>query len=109
MPAKSLMFTAALALGALGLVLAPAASSAKDAPDPAPKFEAKAFYGTTCAGCHGAAGEGGFGPSLQKAEAKGDKFIAERIKKGSPKGMPPYAEQLSAADVKALTAFVKKL
>lgn len=109
MSAKHLLLTAALGLGALGLALSPAASLAKDAATPAPKFDAKAFFGTTCAGCHGAAGEGTFGPNLKKVEAKGDKFIAERIRKGSPKGMPPYEDQLSAADLKALTAFVKKL
>ncbi|MNS22210.1 Cytochrome c [compost metagenome] len=109
MSAKTLMVTAALGLGALGLFLAPAASLAKDAPAPAPTFEAKAFFGANCAGCHGAAGEGGFGPNLKKVEAKGDKFIAERLTQGSPKGMPAYAEQLSAGDLKALTAYVKKL
>ncbi len=105
MSPKTVLLTAAL-----GLILAPAASWAKDAPNSSsPKCEAKAFFGANCAGCHGAAGEGVFGPNLKKVEAKGDKFIAERLTKGSPKGMPAYAEQLSAADLKALTAFVKKL
>jgi mono/diheme cytochrome c family protein len=95
-----LLAVTALGLVALGTAAWPAFSA---------KFDAKAYYGSNCAVCHAAAGEGGMGPNLKKVEAKGDKFIATRITKGSPaKGMPPFAK-LGAADLKALTAYVKSL
>ena len=100
---------AAAVLGAIALGAASPALAAK-APAKAPaKFDAKAYFASNCAGCHGAKGEGTMAPNLQKVEAKGDKFIAHRITNGSPeKGMPPFA-QLSAAELKALTAYVKTL
>lgn len=93
-----LLTATALGLVALGTAAWPAYSA---------KFDAKAYYGSNCAACHGAAGQGGMGPNLKKVEAKGDKFIAMRITQGSPKGMPPF--KLGAADLKALTVYVKGL
>lgn len=72
-------------------------------------FVAAKFFGANCASCHGAAGQGGFGPSLTGVDAKGDAFITQRILKGSPKGMPPFAGRLTADELKALVAFVKGL
>jgi cytochrome c553 len=72
-------------------------------------FDAKAFFAGHCVACHGPAGAGGFGPDLRPVEAKGDDFIRNRIKTGSPKGMPPFASQLSPEDLDALIAFVKSL
>lgn len=71
--------------------------------------EAKAFFNSRCVACHGAGGAGGFGPDLRPVEAKGDAFIAQRIQKGSPKGMPPFEAQLSAAEVRNLVEYVKSL
>lgn len=71
--------------------------------------EAKAFFEARCVACHGAGGAGGFGPDLRPVEAKGDAFIAMRIQKGSPKGMPPFEAQLSATEVKNLVEYVKSL
>ncbi|MDB5097343.1 MAG: blue (type 1) copper domain protein [Cyanobacteria bacterium RYN_339] len=81
------------------------------APTPAAgaTFDAKAFFTGHCIACHGPLGAGGFGPDLRPVEAKGDDFIRNRIKTGSPKGMPPFASQLSPADLDALVAFVKSL
>jgi mono/diheme cytochrome c family protein len=94
-----------LAVTAVGLVAFGTAAW----PAHAAKFDAKAYYGSNCAMCHAATGEGGLGPNLKKVEAKGDKFIATPINKGNPtKGMPPFAK-LGAADLKALTAYVKGL
>jgi cytochrome c oxidase cbb3-type subunit 3 len=76
----------------------------------AAKFDAKGFFAQNCAACHGAKGQGGMGPNLSKVEAKGDKFIAERIKKGSSaKGMPPFESRLKGDELKALVAYVKSL
>ena len=84
------------------LVASPAAGS--PAPGAPPMFTQK------CAGCHGANGGGGLGPSLAGVEAKGDAFIRERILDGSPtKGMPAFRASLSDRDVDALVAYVKGL
>jgi mono/diheme cytochrome c family protein len=93
-----LLAATALGMVALGTAAWPAYSA---------KFDAKAYYSSNCAMCHGATGQGAMGPNLKKVEAKGDKFIATRITKGSPKGMPPF--KLGAADLKALTTYVKSL
>lgn len=71
--------------------------------------EARAFFASRCVACHGAGGAGGFGPDLRPVEAKGDAFIAMRIQKGSPKGMPPFEAQLSEAEVQNLVEYVKSL
>jgi cytochrome c oxidase cbb3-type subunit 3 len=71
--------------------------------------KAQASYARSCAACHGAAGQGGFGPKLTGVAAKGDAFIAMRIKKGSPKGMPPFEATLTPAEIKGLVAYVKGL
>lgn len=76
---------------------------------PASGFDAKGFFASKCAGCHGVTGAGGFGPDLTGVEAKGDAFIATRIKAGSPKGMPPFESSLSASELTQLVEFVKGL
>lgn len=70
---------------------------------------AAAFFASRCASCHGAQGQGAFGPDLRGVEAKGDALVARRIAEGSPKGMPPFRDQLSDAELAALVAFVKAL
>ena len=75
-------------------------------------IDAKAIFSQKCAGCHGANGGGGMGPSLQHVAAKGDPFIRTRIMKGSAtKGMPAFGDSgmLKAPEVDALVAYVKTL
>lgn len=86
---------------------APKPTKAPEAPAAA-EFDAKGFYAANCIGCHGGLGQGGFGPDLRPVEARGDAFIATRIRKGSPKGMPAYAN-LSDAELAQLVAYAKKL
>lgn len=102
----------AFALGLAGLVattihfraMVGGAIAAGPAPGAPPMFTQK------CAGCHGANGGGGLGPSLAGVEAKGDAFIRERILDGSPtKGMPAFREILPTRDVDALVRYVKGL
>ncbi len=79
-----------------------------DAAGPAPG--APPLFTQKCAGCHGANGGGGLGPSLAGVEAKGDAFIRARILDGSPtKGMPAFRETLPARDADALVRYVKGL
>lgn len=96
------LVAAALGFASLGFAVAPSHAAAK--------FDAKGFFAANCAACHGATGTGGMGPNLTKVEAKGDKFISNRILNGSPaKGMPPFKGRLSPAELKALVAYVKSL
>lgn len=75
-----------------------------------PTTGAPPMFTQKCAGCHGANGGGGLGPSLAGVEAKGDAFIRARILDGSPtKGMPAFRETLPARDVDALVRYVKGL
>lgn len=91
-------------------VPAPSAAAGKPSAAPGPDLaKAKAFYTQRCAGCHGGVGQGGFGPDLRPSETKGDEFIAERIRKGSPKGMPGFEQALTAGELQALVAYVKSL
>lgn len=69
---------------------------------------------SSCGACHGAKGEGALGPALSGAAFAGkyatpDK-LAEVIRKGTSKGMPPYAEdKLSKSDLESLVAFIQSL
>lgn len=88
----------------------PQSTPASAAPTPSVDLaKAQATYARSCAACHGAKGQGGFGPKLTGVAAKGDAFIAMRIKKGSPKGMPPFEAALTPAEVQGLVAYVKGL
>jgi mono/diheme cytochrome c family protein len=91
----------------------PQTTTPSAAPTPAADAQvlakAQANYTRSCAACHGAKGQGGFGPKLVGVAAKGDAFIAMRIKKGSPKGMPPFEATLTPAEVQGLVAYVKGL
>lgn len=71
---------------------------------------ASAMFSRKCAGCHGANGGGGLGPSLAGVEAKGDAEILARIRDGSPtKGMPAFGATLTPTDLDALLQYVKGL
>lgn len=88
----------------------PQSTPASAAPTPGVDLaKAQTNYTRSCAACHGAKGQGGFGPKLTGVAAKGDAFIAMRIKKGSPKGMPPFEAALTPAEVQGLVAYVKGL
>lgn len=67
------------------------------------------LYAQHCAACHGAAGQGGIGPALTGADfsyGRSAEAVAESIRNGRPGGMPAFGNQLSAAEIDALTAFV---
>lgn len=82
----------------------------KAAADPSTLASAKATFTSTCAPCHGAAGQGQVGPNLT------DKFwlhggapvaIHRSIAKGFPdKGMPAWRAMLGETRVRQLAAFV---
>jgi len=59
-----------------------------------------------CAGCHGAAGEGGAGPALNKAELPADQ-ITQVVRNGRGTMMAFTSNTLSDADLAAIVRFVQ--
>ena len=70
-----------------------------------------ALYKTKCAGCHGAAGEGKVGPSLQKTSLS-EKQIADVLTNGAPGKKAPHSKGvagLSADQASAIATYVASL
>jgi mono/diheme cytochrome c family protein len=66
-------------------------------------------YTRSCASCHGAQGQGGFGPQLA-----GNAFLAStggvvnQILMGSPeRGMPPFAAALNDQQIAAVATYIR--
>lgn len=96
--------------GRWGAIFKPAAPVSAALPEGRVTPEAKAFYQSRCAACHGGEGQGVVGPDLTGVEAQGDAFIATRIRDGLPnKGMPAFGAQLSPEELANLVAYVKSL
>lgn len=95
-----------------------AAGSAEQATGDAEKGKA-VFASASCAGCHGANGEGGVGPNLHTADGPKSWTLEQfqtALRQGqSPRGplkapMPQYTpEQLGDADVTNIYAYIKTL
>ena len=82
----------------------PAASSAA--------IDAHALFAANCSGCHGADGKGGFGTDLSRSSydyGKDTASVKNSITKGRGGKMPPFAGQLSDAEIDALVNFSIKL
>ena len=62
----------------------------------------------SCARCHGADARGDEGPDLHNAQVS-DRYIAAIITDGIPHEMPAFAKKHGAADITALTAYVRSL
>ena len=74
--------------------------------------DAPGLYADKCAGCHGAKGEGAFGPDLTAGSYKYGRdraMVVESIAKGRPKSMPAFSSSLSAAEIDALTSYILDL
>lgn len=86
------------------LLAGPAASAPSGDP-----VHGQAVYAANCAGCHGAALEGGSATALHGEGTKhGARFVAELIK-APPAGMPRlYPATLSEDDVQAVTAYIRQ-
>lgn len=72
--------------------------------------DARAVYTLNCASCHGPDG------TLQASNAKdlsvsklNEAEIEQMIRKGNDKGMMPYEEMLSTAEIKGVVKFVQNL
>ena len=64
------------------------------------------FFTQSCSSCHGAQGQGGFGPSLYNSDLT-DAKIASTITHG--KGRMPAFSQYKAPQLQALTAYIRSL
>lgn len=78
--------------------------------NPIAERSAFAIYTNNCAGCHGTRLQGSQGPSLLRPDflhgSRGED-IAKSIRDGYPeRGMPGWAEVLSASDIQALVAYI---
>ncbi len=72
--------------------------------------DARAVYTLNCASCHGPDG------TLKASNAKDlsistldEKAIEKMIRKGNDKGMMPYEDMLSTAEIKGVVRFVQNL
>jgi mono/diheme cytochrome c family protein len=73
-------------------------------------LEGAAFYGQSCAGCHGGDGSGGIGPRLA-----GGRVVANfpdpqdqiAVVTNGRGGMPAFAERLSAEEIAAVVEYTR--
>lgn len=124
---KALGVAVSTAAVALGFAFAVAATLRQDAarvshrqPTPERWFEpptptspalvarGRALFLDSCAHCHGADARGDEGPDLHDAQVS-DRYIANIIAHGIPHEMPAFARKHDAADIAALTAYVRSL
>lgn len=81
------------------------------APAASGTVNAAELYASNCAGCHGAAGTGGFGTDLTSASYEYGKDVAAvkaSIATGRSGKMPAFSGRLSNAEIDALVDFVRK-
>lgn len=86
---------------------APSASNTKIA-SPLVASGRTLYSSLACVGCHGANAQGNLGPSLHHL-GDPDAKIAENIASGYPGQMPAYHDQLSAAQIQTLVAYLQSL
>lgn len=90
---------------------APSVIEGSEAEGPA-SVDAVALYADKCAGCHGAKGEGAFGPDLTASSYKYGRSpdnARQSITNGRPKSMPAFSSSLSGAEIDALTSYILEL
>lgn len=102
----------------LGSETVAATKRAKTTPQPAPikstddpdTAHGSKLYAANCSACHGAQGQGAFGPSLHNERSRKD-FAATVSWIENPAAPMPklYPSPLSEQDVKDVAAFVEKL
>lgn len=95
---------------ACGEEVKPAENNEAVSNEPISLEDARAVYTLNCASCHGPDG------TLKASNAKdlsiskmNEGEIEEMIRKGNDKGMMPYEDMLSTAEIKGLVKFVQNL
>lgn len=66
------------------------------------------YSSLACVGCHGANAQGNLGPTLHHLGDPNAK-IARNIANGYPGQMPAYKDQLTAAQIQTLVAYIQSL
>jgi len=75
---------------------------------PALVARGRSLFLDSCAHCHGADARGDEGPDLHDVQVS-DRYIANIITRGIKGEMPTFAKKHGAADIAALTAYVRSL
>ncbi len=109
--ARILGFAAAFSGAAL---LAVSGASGQGAPEDNPELfdalmsEGEGAYNSNCAGCHGADGGGGAGPTLAGNDylASVRSLVGQTLAGNPDRGMPPFAG-LSDREIAALTTYAR--
>lgn len=95
-----------------GAVKAAAPVAPPAAPVASGPIDAAELFASDCAGCHGDAGQGGYGTDLTSSSYEYGKdavTIKTSISAGRSGKMPAFGGQLSNAEIDALVDFVLKL
>lgn len=66
------------------------------------------FFTQACSSCHGAKGQGGYGPSLYNSDLS-DTKIAMIVKNGVKGKMPAFGSRYQDPQIQALTAYIRSL
>ncbi|MDF3027598.1 MAG: cytochrome c class [Fluviicola sp.] len=103
-------FLSVCLLAACGEEAKPVENTKPVSNEPISLEDARAVYTLNCASCHGPDG------TLKASNAKdlsiskmNESEIEQMIRKGNDKGMMPYEEMLSTAEIKGLVKFVQNL
>lgn len=86
----------------------PAAAGTQMAASPLVASGRTLYSSLACVGCHGANAQGNLGPTLHHLGDPNAK-IARNIANGFPGQMPAYKDQLSAAQIQTLVAYIQSL
>lgn len=100
---------APLALAAVFTVFGSAAVTAQGADDPAQVEAGQEVYANSCAGCHGAEGEGTDNgrPLTDIASQQPDRSVHVASVTDGKGGMPPFAAALTADEIDASVTYVR--
>lgn len=69
--------------------------------------DASVIFGEQCTGCHGAEGQGGYGPALTDLGGRTDAELLGIIARGAD-SMPGFEGRLGEAEIEALVSFIRK-
>jgi len=78
------------------------------ATSPALIRQGRELFLESCAHCHGADASGDEGPDLHDLPVS-DRYIGHMVRFGEPHEMPSFAKKHNAADIAALTAYIRSL
>lgn len=102
--------TLAAALLTVALLTAACAEEVALPVDADPQLiEGAEVFRQSCARCHGAAGRGGIGPSLQQIETRLDDAAQRDIVVNGRNTMPRFASTLSESEIDAVVRYTREI